>query len=162
MAARLAYDGDMTKYSRLRQLGRPTALPASPDKAVLETVPNPQPRALYLVRFTAPEFTTLCPMTGQPDFAQLVIDYAPRAKLAESKSLKLYLGSFRNHADFHEACTLAIGQRLAKVLAPRWLRIGGYWYPRGGMPIDVFWQTGQPPKGLWLPDPGVAGYRGRG
>src|SRR6267154_657586 len=147
MAARLAYDGDMTKYPRLRQLGRPTALPASPDKAVLETVPNPQPTALYLVRFTAPEFTTLCPVTGQPDFAHLVIDYAPRAKLVESKSLKLYLGSFRNQADFHEACTLPIG---------------GYWYPRGGMPIDVFWQTGQPPKGLWLPDPGVAPYRGRG
>ena len=117
---------------------------------------------MYLVRFTAPEFTTLCPMTGQPDFAHLVIDYAPRAKLVESKSLKLYLGSFRNHADFHEACTLGIGQRLAKTLAPRWLRIGGYWYPRGGMPIDVFWQTGQPPRGLWLPDPGVAPYRGRG
>ena len=152
----------MTKYPRLRQLGHPVALPESPGKAVLETVPNPAPRALYLVRFTAPEFTTLCPMTGQPDFAHLVIDYAPRAKLVESKSLKLYLGSFRNHADFHEACTLAIGRRLAKTLAPRWLRIGGYWYPRGGMPIDVFWQTGQPPKGLWLPDPGVAGYRGRG
>ena len=146
----------------MRQLGRAAALPASPDKAVLETVPNPQPRTLYLVRFTAPEFTTLCPMTGQPDFAHLVIDYAPRAKLVESKSLKLYLGSFRNHADFHEACTLSIGQRLAKVLAPRWLRIGGYWYPRGGMPIDVFWQTRQPPRGLWLPDPGVAPYRGRG
>jgi len=152
----------MTKYPHLRQLGRPTGLPASPDKAVLETVPNPQPRTLYLVRFTAPEFTTLCPMTGQPDFAHLVIDYAPRTRLIESKSLKLYLGSFRNHADLHEACTLAIGQRLAKVLAPRWLRIGGYWYPRGGMPIDVFWQTGLPPKGLWLPDPGVASYRGRG
>jgi len=152
----------MTKYPHLRQLGRPTGLPASPDQAVLETVPNPQPRALYLVRFTAPEFTTLCPMTGQPDFAHLVIDYAPSAKLVESKSLKLYLGSFRNHADFHEACTLAIGQRLAKVLAPRWLRIGGYWYPRGGMPIDVFWQTGRVPAGVWLPDQGVAPYRGRG
>ena len=124
-------------------------------------MPNPDPKALYLVRFTAPEFTTLCPMTGQPDFAHLVIDYAPRLKLVESKSLKLFLGSFRNHADFHEACTLAIGQRLATTLRPRWLRIGGYWYPRGGMPIDVFWQTGQPPKGLWLPDQGVAGYRGR-
>ena len=152
----------MTKYPKLSQLGRPAALPESPDKATLETVPNPQPRALYLVRFTAPEFTTLCPVTGQPDFAHLVIDYAPRARLVESKSLKLYLGSFRNHADFHEACTLAIGMRLTKVLAPRWLRIGGYWYPRGGMPIDVFWQTGQPPKGLWLPDPGVQPYRGRG
>jgi 7-cyano-7-deazaguanine reductase len=152
----------MAKYPRLRQLGRAGALPESPEKAVLETVPNPEPRTLYLVRFTAPEFTTLCPITGQPDFAHLVIDYAPRAKLVESKSLKLYLGSFRNHADFHEACTLAVGQRLAKVLAPRWLRIGGYWYPRGGMPIDVFWQTGRPPSGLWLPDPGVAAYRGRG
>ncbi|MEI7872550.1 MAG: preQ(1) synthase [Alphaproteobacteria bacterium] len=150
------------KYGHLTQLGRLAALPVSPDKAVLETVPNANPRDLYLVRFTAPEFTTLCPMTGQPDFAHLVIDYAPKAKLIESKSLKLYLGSFRNHADFHEACTLAIGQQLAKVLAPRWLRIGGYWYPRGGMPIDVFWQTGTPPKGLWLPDPGVAPYRGRG
>lgn len=124
-------------------------------------MPNPDPKALYLVRFTAPEFTTLCPMTGQPDFAHLVIDYAPRLKLVESKSLKLFLGSFRNHTDFHEACTLAIGQRLVKTLRPRWLRIGGYWYPRGGMPIDVFWQTGEPPKGLWLPDQGVAGYRGR-
>ena len=91
----------MTKYPKLSQLGRPATLPPSPDKAVLETVPNPQPRALYLVRFTAPEFTTLCPVTGQPDFAHLVIDYAPRARLVESKSLKLYLGSFRNHADFH-------------------------------------------------------------
>jgi 7-cyano-7-deazaguanine reductase len=152
----------MAKYPRLTQLGRPVALSDSPEKAVLETVPNPRPRALYLVRFTAPEFTTLCPMTGQPDFAHLVIDYAPRGKLVESKSLKLYLGSFRNHADFHEACTLAIGHRLADALAPRWLRIGGYWYPRGGMPIDVFWQTGAPPKGLWLPEQGVAPYRGRG
>ncbi|HKV14943.1 MAG TPA: preQ(1) synthase [Reyranella sp.] len=151
----------MSRYPHLRQLGRPVALPASPKEAILEAVPNPDPKALYLVRFTAPEFTTLCPMTGQPDFAHLVIDYAPRLKLVESKSLKLFLGSFRNHADFHEACTLAIGQRLVKTLRPRWLRIGGYWYPRGGMPIDVFWQTGQPPKGLWLPDQGVAGYRGR-
>jgi 7-cyano-7-deazaguanine reductase len=152
----------MAKYPHLRQLGRPAALPASPDQAILEAVPNPDRGALYLVRFTAPEFTTLCPMTGQPDFAHLVIDYAPRAKLIESKSLKLYLGSFRNHADFHEACTLTIGQRLTKTLRPRWLRIGGYWYPRGGLPIDVFWQTGAPPQGLWLPDQGVASYRGRG
>ena len=145
-----------------RHLGRQSTLPASPQEAVLDYVANPRPGALYLVRFAAPEFTSLCPVTGQPDFAHLVIDYAPRAKLVESKSLKLYLGSFRNQADFHEACTLAIGMRLQKVLAPRWLRIGGYWYPRGGMPIDVFWQTGQPPKGLWLPDPGVQPYRGRG
>src|SRR5580704_14833185 len=162
MTARLAYDGDMTKYPHLRQLGRAAALPASPDKAVLETVPNPQPRALYLARFTAPEFTTLCPITGQPDFAHLVIDYVPAKWLVESKSLKLYLGSFRNHGAVHEDCTVAIGKKLVALLRPKWLRIGGYWYPRGGMPIDVFWQSGKLPAGVWVPDQGVAPYRGRG
>jgi 7-cyano-7-deazaguanine reductase len=150
-----------TKYPHLRQLGRNTTPPATPGKALIETVPSPDPRLLYLVRFAAPEFTTLCAVTGQPDFAHLVIDYAPRARLVESKSLKLYLGSFRNVSGFHEETTLTIGRRLVEELAPRWLRIGGYWYPRGGMPIDVFWQTGAPPKGLWLPDQGVAAYRGR-
>jgi 7-cyano-7-deazaguanine reductase len=125
-------------------------------------VKNPHPRKLYLARFTAPEFTSLCPITGQPDFAHLVIDYAPARWLVESKSLKLYLTSFRNHGAFHEDCTLAIAGRLVEFLTPRWLRIGGYWYPRGGMPIDVFWQAGEPPAGVWLPDQGVAPYRGRG
>ena len=143
-------------------LGRKAALPASPAQAVLEWVANPHPAKRYLVRFTAPEFTVLCPVTGQPDFAHLVIDYVPRARLVESKSLKLYLGAYRNHAGFHEDCTLSIAERLVEALAPRWLRIGGYWYPRGGMPIDVLWQTGAPPEGLWLPDPGVPPYRGRG
>jgi 7-cyano-7-deazaguanine reductase len=151
-----------TDTSGLTQLGSAAALPESPDKAVLERVPNPQAGVDYLVRFTAPEFTSLCPMTGQPDFAHLVIDYLPDAWLVESKSLKLYLGSFRNHGAFHEDCTVAIGRRLVAELAPKWLRIGGYWYPRGGIPIDVFWQTGKPPEGLWLPDQGVAPYRGRG
>jgi 7-cyano-7-deazaguanine reductase len=144
------------------QLGRTVSVPASPDEARLERVANPHPGTLYLVRFTAPEFTSLCPVTGQPDFAHLVIDYAPEASIVESKSLKLYLGSFRNHGAFHEGCTVDIGKRLVDFLAPRWLRIGGYWYPRGGMPIDVFWQTGPSPEGLWLPDQGVAPYRGRG
>jgi 7-cyano-7-deazaguanine reductase len=147
---------------RLTQLGRPVEPPTSPKAAKLETVPNPHRGTRYLVRFTAPEFTTLCPVTGQPDFAHLVIDYVPRAQLVESKSLKLYLGSFRNQSGFHEDCTLTIGKRLVGVLRPVWLRIGGYWYPRGGMPIDVFWQTGAPPKDLWLPDQGVTPYRGRG
>jgi 7-cyano-7-deazaguanine reductase len=146
----------------LTQLGAPTALPASPEAAVLEKVANPSPGATYLVRFTAPEFTTLCPITGQPDFAHLVIDYVPRRWLVESKSLKLFLGSFRNQGGFHEACTLGIAHRLVDALAPRWLRIGGYWYPRGGMPIDVFFQTAAPPAGLWLPDQGVPPYHGRG
>ncbi len=149
-------------YSGLKQLGHETKLPANPDKAMLERVPNPHPGRTYLVRFTCPEFTALCPITGQPDFAHLVIDYAPGRWLVESKSLKLYFYSFRNQGTFHEGCTVDIGERLVKLLAPRWLRIAGYWYPRGGMPIDVFWQTGRPPAGLWLPDTGVAPYRGRG
>ena len=146
----------------LRHLGKASRLPASPHAAVLDRVANPHPDTDYVARFTAPEFTTLCPITGQPDFAHFVIDYVPAKWLVESKSFKLYLGSFRNHCAFHEECTLMIGQRLAKEIAPRWLRIGGYWYPRGGMPIDVFWQTGPVPDGLWVPDQGVAPYRGRG
>ncbi len=143
-------------------LGHPTALPQSPEEAVLDRVPNPHPDALYVARFTAPEFTSLCPVTGQPDFAHIVIDYVPGDWLVESKSLKLYLGAFRNHGAFHEDCTIAIAKRLVALLAPKFLRIGGYWYPRGGMPIDVFWQTGPAPEGIWLPDQGVAPYRGRG
>ncbi len=151
-----------TKTETLTQLGAKAELPASPQAAVIETVANPHPEAPYLVRFTCPEFTALCPMTGQPDFDHLVIDYVPEAALVESKSLKLYLGSFRNHGAFNEDCTLAIAKRLMAELAPRWLRIGGYWNPRGGMPIDVFYQSGPPPEGLWLPDQGVQPYRGRG
>ncbi len=146
----------------LTQLGHPTPQPASPEAAVLERVPNPQPGADYLVRFTAPEFTSLCPLTAQPDFAHIVLDYVPGDWLVESKSLKLFLGSFRNHGAFHEACTMQIAGRVRALLTPRWLRIGAYWYPRGGIPIDVFWQTGAPPPGVWIPEQGVAPYRGRG
>ena len=144
------------------QLGRPAPQPRSPEEACLDRVPNPHPDTGYVARFTVPEFTSLCPVTGQPDFAHLVIDYVPGPWLVESKSLKLYLTSFRDHGAFHEDCTIGIGRRLAGFLEPRWLRIGGYWYPRGGIPIDVFWQTGAPPAGLWLPDQGVPTYRGRG
>jgi 7-cyano-7-deazaguanine reductase len=150
------------RYENLTQLGRKAELPESPETAVLEFVPNPHPGTAYLVRFAAPEFTSLCPLTGQPDFAHLVIDYVPKERLVESKSLKLFLGSFRNHGAFHEDCTVGIAKRLIKELDPVWLRIGGYWYPRGGIPIDVFYQSGPPPEGLWLPDQGVAPYRGRG
>ena len=143
-------------------LGGSSALPANPDAATLERVPNPHPDADYVARFAVPEFTSLCPVTGQPDFAHLVIDYVPDQWLVESKSLKLYLGSFRSHGAFHEDCTIAIGKRLIALLAPRYLRIGGYWFPRGGIPIDVFWQTGTIPAGVWLPDQGVPPYRGRG
>ena len=128
----------------------------------MERVPNGNAGTDYVVRFTAPEFTSLCPMTGQPDFAHIVIDYLPDAWLVESKSLKLYFHSFRNHGAFHEDCTLDIAKRIVSLLEPKWLRIGAYWYPRGGIPIDVFWQTGEAPKGVWLPEQGVATYRGRG
>ncbi len=145
-----------------KYLGQTSAQPASPEAATLDYVPNPRPGRPYLVRFTAPEFTSLCPVTAQPDFAHLVIDYVPAATIVESKSLKLFLTSFRNHAGFHEDCTVGIAERLHAEMKPHWLRIGGYWYPRGGIPIDVFWQSGAPPHGVWLPDQNVPGYRGRG
>lgn len=150
------------KTSRPKQLGKAAPLPHSPDEALLERVANPHPETLYAARFTAPEFTCLCPITGQPDFAHLVIDYAPKAWLLESKSLKLYLVSFRNQGAFHEDATVSIGKRIVALIEPACLRIGGYWYPRGGIPIDVFWQHGVPPEGLWLPDQDVTSYRGRG
>ncbi|MFT7575650.1 MAG: 7-cyano-7-deazaguanine reductase [Alphaproteobacteria bacterium] len=146
----------------LKHLGQPSEIPASPDAAQLERVPNPQSDTFYVTRFAVPEFTSICPVTGQPDFAHLVIDYVPGDWLVESKSLKLYLTSFRNHGAFHEDCTVAIGKRLRDLLAPPFIRIGGYWYPRGGIPIDVFWQEGTLPNGVWLPEQGVAPYRGRG
>ena len=150
------------KTKGLTLLGGRAALPDSPAKARLEAVPNPHPRETYVVRFVCPEFTSLCPITGQPDFAHFVVDYVPRQYLLESKSLKLFLASFRNHRAFHEDCTLTIAKRIRAAVKPRWLRIGGYWFPRGGMPLDVFYQSGPPPKNLWLPDQGVAPYRGRG
>lgn len=153
---------DENIYANLTQLGGDTKLPNTPEEAVLERVPNPQKGTGYCVRFAAPEFTSLCPITGQPDFAHLVIDYVPGDWLVESKSLKLFLGSFRNHGAFHEDCTVSIAKRLVDTLDPQWLRIGGYWYPRGGIPIDVFYQTGPAPEGVWVPEQGVPGYRGRG
>ena len=151
-----------TDTSGLTLVGRQAGAPDNPDAAVLERVPNPHPGTRYCVRFTAPEFTSLCPMTGQPDFAHLVIDYIPGDWLVESKSLKLYLTAFRNHGAFHESCTVGIAKRLIDEIAPEWLRIGGYWYPRGGIPIDVFFQSGEAPSGVWIPAQDVPGYRGRG
>ena len=146
----------------LSALGGNDAIPTHPDVATLERVPNPQSGTNYLVRFTVPEFTSICPVTGQPDFAHLVLDYVPGKWIVESKSLKLYLFGYRNHGAFHEDCTVRIAKDIKKLLSPKWLRIGGYWFPRGGIPIDVFWQTGAPPKDVWLPDQGVPSYRGRG
>ena len=150
------------RFENLSQLGGDADAPASPEEAILERVPNAHEGTAYVARFTCPEFTSICPVTGQPDFGHLVIDYVPGGWLVESKSLKLYLQSFRNHGSFHEDCTVGIAKRIVDTIEPTWLRIGGYWMPRGGIPIDVFWQTGAPPEDLWIPDQGVAPYRGRG
>ena len=146
----------------LTHLGQTSALPATPEEAVLDYPPNPRGGARYLVRFAAPEFTSLCPVTGQPDFAHLVIDYVPDQTIVESKSLKLFLTSFRNASGFHEDCSLTIGKRIAAAIKPKFIRVAGFWYPRGGIPIDIFWQSGKLPSTVWLPDPGVQNYRGRG
>ena len=147
---------------QMTYLGKSTPAPESPDEAVLDRIPNAHPDTPYLVRFSAPEFTTLCAVAGQPDFAHFVIDYVPRAWLIESKALKFYLSSFRNHVNFHEQCTVSIGKRLALSYEPEYLRICGFWYARGGMPIDVFWQFGTLPSQAWLPDPGIPTYKARG
>lgn len=146
----------------LNQLGGSSALPQSPDEAVLERVENPQSSVDYHIRFTCPEFTSICPKTRQPDFAHLVIDYIPRLWIVESKSLKLLLHSYRNHGAFHEDCTIDIAKRIVDAVEPVWLRIGGFWYPRGGIPIDIFYQTGNKPDYIWVPDMQVPPYRGRG
>ena len=151
-----------TSVPVLTQLGHEVPIPPTPEDAVLERVPNLHADVPYVARLVCPEFTSLCLVTGQPDFAHIVIDYVPNAWLIESKSLKLFMQSHRNYAAFHEACTVSIGKRLIAVLEPHFLRIGGYWYPRGGIPIDVFFQQGALPNGVWLPDQGVAPYRGRG
>ena len=150
------------RYANLHALGQHSAIQTDPDAAILERVSAPAAGSHYVVRFTCPEFTSLCPITGQPDFAHIVLDYIPADWIIESKSLKLFLTAFRNHGAFHEACTMMIANRIIAAISPLWLRIGAYWYPRGGMPIDIFWQTGAPPEGIFLPEQGAASYRGRG
>ena len=135
---------------------------SNPDIKTLDKVDNPHSDVDYMISFTCPEFTSICPVTGQPDFAHIVIDYVPSKYIVESKSIKLYLNSFRNHGAFHEDCTIKIAKDLQKLLNPKWLRIGGYWYPRGGIPIDIFYQTSLPPKNIWIKEQNVPSYKGRG
>lgn len=149
-------------YEHLTLLGQHTTQPTSPADARLERVINPAADKHYIVRLTCPEFTSLCPFTGQPDFAHVMIDYIPRDWIVESKSFKIFMNSYRNHGVFHEACTIEIADRLTALLDPVWLRIGAYWYPRGGIPIDVFWQSGAQPTDVWVPAQDVPHYRGRG
>ena len=149
------------KKIKLKNLGNKSNTPNSPQFKILERIPNPKKKVSYIIRLSCPEFTSLCPVTNQPDFGHIIIDYNPNKWLVESKSLKLYLQGYRNHGAFHEDCSISIAQDLIKVLKPSWLRIGAYWFPRGGIPIDIFWQTGPTPKNIYLPDQNIPVYRGR-
>ena len=147
----------------MKSLGKKTSYQlGNVDKKILEKVPNPHQDVDYAVSFSCPEFTSICPITGQPDFAHLVIDYVPEKSILESKSLKLYLFSYRNHGAFHEDCTVQIAKDIIACVKPKWLRIGGYWYPRGGIPIDVFFESGKLPSSVKPREQQVAGYKGRG
>ena len=151
----------MTKKSKLL-LGKKTEYKFDmPDLKILQKVQNPHLDVDYSIRFTCPEFTSICPITSQPDFAHLVIDYVPNKSIIESKSLKLYLFSYRNHGAFHEDCTVRIAKDIINCIKPKWLKIGGYWYPRGGIPIDIFFQSGKLPKDVWVKEQEVSVYKGR-
>lgn len=121
-----------------------------PTKKTLQAVENPHKDIDYSIKLSCPEFTSICPITAQPDFAHLIIDYVPAKKIVESKSLKLYLHSYRNHGAFHENCTVQIAKDIIATINPKWLRISGFWYPRGGIPIDVFFQFGELPKNIYI------------
>lgn len=153
---------DTPSYQHLTLLGHHASRPTKPDDAILERIANPASGRNYIVRLTCPEFTSLCPLTGQPDFAHIMVDYIPKDWIVESKSFKLFMSSYRNNGAFHEACTMEVAAKLSALLDPVWLRIGAYWYPRGGIPIDVFWQSGIPPVDVWVPKQDVPHYRGRG
>jgi 7-cyano-7-deazaguanine reductase len=150
-------DRDATE---LTQLGKKAKIPSAPEKAVLETFQNAHPGTDYVVRLSAPEFTTLCPITGQPDFASIVVDYAPSDRVVESKSLKLFLGSFRNYGAFHEDCTVYIHNRLRDAMSPKFIRVTGIWNARGGIAIDVVVESGTLPPSCSLLPLGRIDYRG--
>ena len=144
----------------LTQLGKKVNIPKNPQKAILQTFQNPHPDLDYVVRLSAPELTTLCPITEQPDFATIVVDYAPDELLVESKSVKLFLGSFRNHGTFHEDCTGYIHNRLKEAMEPKFIRVTGLWNARGGIAIDVVVESGTLPPSCTLLSLGKTSYRG--
>ena len=149
------------KKINLNYLGKNKNIPDNPEKCNLDPIPNKNSKKNYIVRLTVNEFTSLCQITKQPDFAKFVIDYLPNKFLIESKSFKFFTNSFRNHECFHENCTLYIAERLIKSIKPKWLRISGFWYPRGGIPIDIFYENKKAPKDLYIPSTGIKTYKGR-
>jgi 7-cyano-7-deazaguanine reductase len=145
----------------LENLGKQSQIPTEPSIDILESVANPHINTDYSIRFTCPEFTSICPITSQPDFAHITLDYVPNELIVESKSLKLYLFSYRNHGAFHEDCTISIAKDIIKTIAPKWLRIVGIWYPRGGIPIDIFYQTEKEPEDILIPQIDYKNYSPR-
>ena len=143
-------------------LGQNSTLPTSPEEAVLDYVPNPRPDELYLVRFAAPEFTSLCPVTGQPDFAHLVIDYAPDATIVESKSLKLFLGASATTGLSRGRAPSASASGWSPKCSPNGCASAAIGIRAAASRSTCSGKSGEPPDGLWLPDQGVPGYRGRG
>ena len=132
------------KDDNLTLLGSPTVYRQDYAPEVLETFENRHPEHDYWVRVTCPEFTSLCPITGQPDFAEIRIEYIPDVKMVESKSLKLYLFSFRNHGDFHEDCVNVIMKDLVRLMDPRYIEVTGIFTPRGGISIYPYANYGRP------------------
>ncbi len=150
------------KQNKENFLGQKTKYNLSnPHLNILEGVKNPHTDIDYSIKFTCPEFTSICPITSQPDFAHIIIDYVPNQKIIESKSLKLYLFSYRNHGAFHEDCTIQIAKDIINCIKPKWLRISGFWYPRGGIPIDIFFENGTLPKNIFIKENNSYNYLAR-
>lgn len=150
------------KQNKENFLGQKTNYNLSqPHQNILEGVKNPHTDIDYSIKLTCPEFTSICPITSQPDFAHIIIDYVPNQKIVESKSLKLYLFSYRNHGAFHEDCTVQIAKDIIACVKPKWLRISGFWFPRGGIPIDIFFENGSLPKNIFIKENNSYNYVAR-
>ena len=138
----------MKNTKKPRYLGSKSNVKNSPDSFILDCVNNPHLDHDYSIRFIAPEFTSICPITSQPDFGKIIIDYVPNKLLMESKSFKLFLFSFRDYGGFHEDCTIKISKKIIKYVKPKWIRVASFWNPRGGIPIDIISQTGKKPANV--------------
>ena len=151
----------MVNIKKPKYLGEKSNYSSSPDEFVLDKVKNPHPKSNYSIRFSCPEFTSICPITGQPDFGCLILDYIPNRFILESKSFKLFIFSFRNYGGFHEDCTIKVAKKIVEYIRPKWIRVSGFWNPRGGIPIDVFYQTGKLPKNVHIEKLKIKPYTGR-
>ena len=142
----------MKNIKKIKYLGKKNKGINSPESFKLDALDNPHPDSNYSIRFSSPELTSICPITSQPDFGNIVIDYVPNKFLMESKSFKLFLFTFRNYGGFHEDCTIKIGKKIISTIKPRWIRVATFWNPRGGIPINVFYEKGNLPKKVYIQD----------